>query len=356
MSGEPFDDPIAELHAFLLDARPAARDSLPSVREPGATGPGPDVERLRSAYLDLLKLSLCDLTGTTTVSVGAIRNSGTLASRTLRDDDRKLRAIGLDWPLQGLTMTGLHRLADLQACVEQIVRDGVEGDLIEAGAWRGGSSILMRATLDSLGERGREVWVADSFQGFAADDAVGDVDLGPNDFLAIPLEEVRANFARFGLDSGVRFVPGFFKDTLPSLSDGRWALVRMDGDTYHATMTTLESLYPGLAPGGHLIIDDYLLIDDCKRAVDDFRERHGITEPLEEIDWSAARWRRGDDRRIEPPPRSAEPGTPRAPVERDSARQEVPTVRELQLEREVAELRKRVGAGRARWRPRLFSR
>ena len=70
MSGEPFDDPIAELHAFLLDARPAARDSLPSVPEPGATGPGPDVEQLRSAYLDLLKLCLCDLAGTTTVLGG----------------------------------------------------------------------------------------------------------------------------------------------------------------------------------------------------------------------------------------------------------------------------------------------
>ena len=54
-------------------------------------------------------------------------------------------------------MVGLNRLDDLQACVESVVRDGVEGDLIEAGTWRGGASILMRATLDSLGATDRTV-------------------------------------------------------------------------------------------------------------------------------------------------------------------------------------------------------
>ena len=356
MSGEPSEDPIASLHGFLLDARPAARDSMATVRDARASAPGVDVERTRAAYLELLKLCLCDLAGTTTVSVGALRSGGT-ASRTLRGDDRKIRSIGLDWPLQGLTMVGLQRLDDLQSCVEQVVRDGVEGDLIEAGAWRGGASILMRATLDTVGERGRDVWVADSFQGFAPDDAVGEVDLGTNDFLAVPLEEVRANFARFGLESGVRFVPGYFEETLPALAGARWAVVRLDGDTYEATMTTLESLYPGLSPGGHLIVDDYLLLDDCRQAVDDFRARHGITEPVEEIDWNSVRWRRESDQPIEPPRRESGPAkTSRAPAERDSEPRDVPTVRELQLEREVAELRGRLGDEKPGWRTRLFSR
>ncbi len=115
--------------------------------------------------------------------------------------------------MQGLTMVGLNRLDDLQACVEAVVRDGVAGDLIEAGAWRGGASILMRATLDSLGARDRTVYVADSFQGFPAADDQGH--LNATDFLAVPLEEVEANFARLGLEAGVRFVPGFFAETLP---------------------------------------------------------------------------------------------------------------------------------------------
>ena len=70
--------------------------------------------------------------------------------------------------------------------------DGVEGDLIEAGAWRGGAALLMRATLDTLGDT-RTVWVADSFAGFPADERAeaGEPALSAYDFLAAPLEEVR---------------------------------------------------------------------------------------------------------------------------------------------------------------------
>ena len=56
-----------------------------------------------------------------------------------------------------------------------------------------------------------------------------------------------------------------------------------------------RSLYPTLEVGGYMIIDDYLPLDDCRRAVDDFRAEHGITEPIEPIDWSGARWRRESD-------------------------------------------------------------
>jgi O-methyltransferase len=152
-------------------------------------------------------------------------------------------------------MIGLSRLDDLQRCVESAVRDGVEGDLIEAGAWRGGASILIRATLDSLGAGDRTVWVADSFQGFPAPDAEGypadsERDLHTIDFLAVPLDEVRAHFARFGLDRGVNFVPGFFQETLPKLRGRRWSLVRLDGDTYESTWIALEALYRGVPAGG----------------------------------------------------------------------------------------------------------
>lgn len=278
----------------------AARAGLAGAREPDAVGPGPQTETLRTAYLDVLKLGLCDLTGTTTVSVGALPD-GTVVSRELSGYQLRLRAAGMDWPLQGLTMTGLSRLDDLQACVESVVGDGVEGDLIEAGAWRGGASILMRATLDSLGDE-RSVWVADSFEGFNAsiDDRSDQSPLSAFDFLAVNVDDVKANFARFGLQQRVRFLPGFFADTLPDLSDRRWAIVRLDGDTYEATQVALRSLYPGLAPGGYLIVDDYGAFDECREAVDEFRRELGITEPLESVDWTCVRWRRQSDAIAEP--------------------------------------------------------
>jgi len=295
---------------------------------------------MRDAFLELLKLCLCDLAGAATVSVG--RNTdGTVMSRELTGDQLRLRSAGMDWPSHGLTMVGLRRLDDLQACVESVVREGIEGDLIEAGAWRGGASILMRATLDSLGAADRTVWVADSFEGFPLGEDEED-DLGVFDFLAVPLEEVRANFARFGLDRGTRFVEGFFDETLPQLTGRSWSLVRLDADTYETTQLALRCLYPGLAVGGFLIVDDYGALDECSAAVEDFRREHRITEPLEKIDWTGVRWRRESKELLAAD--GVIPTVPRSPARRAtrSERPQVPTIEEMKLTAELDDLRERL--------------
>ncbi len=326
---------------------------LEAARDPHARRPRPEAEALRLAYLDVLKLCLCDLGGTRTTSVTRTF-SGEVMSRELEGDQLRFRTAGMDWPLHGLTMVGLARLDDLQACVEQLVRDQVPGDLIEAGSWRGGASILTRATLDSLGADDRTLWVADSFQGFPPAEAEGDgydlrVDLAGVDFLAAPLDEVKQSFARFGVSDGVAFVPGFFEDTLPTMKGRRWSMVRLDGDTYEATWLSLEILYPGLQEGGFLIVDDYLQIEPCRKAVDEFRRAHGINEPLEEVDWSGARWRRETppDPAPEMPlePASADHRPPIDPVPRSPVT--VPTISEVELRHELEHLQVRLVAAEA---------
>jgi O-methyltransferase len=324
--------PSPEPHPGLTGARPAR-----------AVGPGADPEALRRAYLDLLKLAVCDLAGATTMSVGRFEG-GVAASRELAGDGLRLRAAGMDWPLQGLTMVGLGRLDDLQSCVETIVRDGVEGDLIEAGSWRGGASIVMRATLDTLGDAERTVYLADSFEGFPEpDDPERTQDEWVAiDYLAVPQDEVQQNFERLGVDRGVTFVPGFFADTMPRLRGRRWALARLDGDTYESTRVALDALYPGVASGGYVVVDDYGALDECRQAVDEFRSEHGIEEPLEEVDWTGVRWRRetepsneaaADDEPFEQPARTH--GA--APARRPEAH--VPTNHELGLRQELEALR-----------------
>jgi O-methyltransferase len=321
------------------------REYLESARLPAAAGPGRSPEELRTAYLDLLKLCLTDLAGTGTTSVGALPDGGVVA-RELHGDGRKLRSAGMDWPLHGLTMVGLRRLDDLQTCVESVVADDVEGDLIEAGAWRGGASILMRATLDTLGDA-RTVWVADSFEGFAGEESDPDAAvLSAFDFLAAPVDDVRESFERFGCAGGVELVPGYFDDTLPALTGRRWATVRLDADTYEATRQALACLYPGLARGGYLIVDDYASFEGCRRAVDEFRAEHGIEEPLEEVDFTCARWRRTSEAGSDVAPAPAS-GPPRQRQPRPRGDGHVPTARELDLERELAELRRRLEAAEA---------
>lgn len=333
-------------HEFLLGGMPEARAGLDAAPEPKAVGAAADADALRAAYLELLKLALCDLAGAGTTSVGAMPGKGVVSSE-LQGRDRRLRSAGIDWPLHGLTMVGLARLADLQSCVETVVRDRVPGDLIEAGVWRGGASILMRAVLDALGSTDRIVVVADSFEGFP------DIDAAESDgvdysyeFLVAALDDVRDNFARFGYERGVDFVPGFFEETLPQLTDRTFAVVRLDGDSYSATNVGLHSLYPALSPGGYMIIDDYGVVEGCRRAVDDFRSEYGITEPIEQVDWVSVRWRREGTDPLEVSPASpvaqASGATGGARRSNHSRRSEIPTLRELELAEEIGDLKARL--------------
>jgi hypothetical protein len=317
-----------------------------TTREPVALSPGAAEDQNRRAYLSLLKLALTDLAGPRTRAVHS-NPEGVLFTRELEAEELKYRAAGIDWPVNGLTMTGLSRLDDLQDCVESVVEEGIPGDMIEAGAWRGGSSILMRATLDSLGDSGRTVWLADSFNGFPAPDREAypednnlnfNLNLSQEDFLAVPVEEVRGHFERFGLSDGIEFVEGYFEDTMPGLEGGRWSVVRLDGDTYESTLLSLRALYPGLEKGGYLILDDYGFLPECRKAAEDFRRENDITEEISAIDWTGARWRK----QTEASNVAGQPALTRGEgtagskrvVQRQS-RLSIPTLRERQLQIEL---------------------
>jgi O-methyltransferase len=206
---------------------------------------------------------------------------------------------GRTWPEFAHTMIGYARLDNIEACVRTALEEGVPGDLIETGVWRGGACIFMRAILAAYGVTDRTVWVADSFRGLPPPDLEkapqdkGD-NLHKHAALAVSLSQVQANFRSYGLlDDQVRFLEGWFRDTLPSAPVQRLAVARLDGDMYESTMDALESLYPKLSPGGFLIVDDYNDREPCKQAVQDYRKRHGIVEKIVDIDWSGAFWRRG---------------------------------------------------------------
>jgi O-methyltransferase len=209
-----------------------------------------------------------------------------------------VRQHGQDWPVSAETMIGEIRLANVRECLEAVLRDGVPGDLIEAGVWRGGACVFMRGILAAHGASDRRVWVADSFAGLPEpDESAFPVDAGnrlhEQQYLAVSEDEVRETFERYGLlDDQVRFLPGWFRDTLPAIGDERFAVVRLDGDMYESTMVALEHLYPLLSVGGYLIVDDYGALPICKQAVDDYRERHGIGEPIAKVDWTGAYWRK----------------------------------------------------------------
>lgn len=206
---------------------------------------------------------------------------------------------GLDYTADAETMIGMRRLENLQFCVTDVIRRGVPGDLLEAGVWRGGASIFMRAVLYAYGVTDRVVWLADSFQGvpkpnadsYPADEGDPCWRLGA---LAVEAETVRANFKRYDLlDSQVRFLEGWFRETLPSAPIDRLAVIRLDGDLYESTMDTLRALYHKVSVGGYVIVDDYSNeVLGCRQAVDDFRADHRVSAPIHAVDWTGVYWQR----------------------------------------------------------------
>jgi O-methyltransferase/8-demethyl-8-(2,3-dimethoxy-alpha-L-rhamnosyl)tetracenomycin-C 4'-O-methyltransferase len=212
--------------------------------------------------------------------------------------DRQARMLGRDWPLRAHSMIGKARMDNLRALAERAIRERIPGDFIETGVWRGGACIFLRGLLAAHGVEDRLVWCADSFEGLPKPDAErypADAGDPHHTFapLAVSLDEVKANFAHYGLlDDRVRFLKGWFKDTLPSAPIERIALLRLDGDMYESTMDALKTLYRKVSIGGFVIVDDYGAVAGCRQAVADFRAEHGIADPIQDIDGIGAWWTR----------------------------------------------------------------
>ncbi len=261
--------------------RPAARPVVGAVAAPDPT----ELDRARGLYLGMMQKCL----------INTIYEDASAWPQPAAPFDATRRRLGNDWPSQAHSMIGQERMFNLRCLCEYAVVHRVPGDFIETGAWRGGASIMMRAVLAAYGIADRRVWVADSFAGLPRPDAERyPLDAGNNLHsaaqLAVSLEEVRGNFSRYDLlDDQVRFLKGWFKDTLHVAPIGALAVLRLDGDMYESTMDALVALYHKVSPGGFIIIDDYVL-EMCRAAVEDFRAAQGIREPIQQIDGSGVFW------------------------------------------------------------------
>jgi O-methyltransferase len=195
------------------------------------------------------------------------------------------------------SMIGRKRMDNIQYCIERIMEEDVPGDFIETGVWRGGATIFMRGMLAAYGIKGRTVWVADSFEGVPPPTHPQDegiyLDKVGLPVLAVSMEKVKRLFNRYDLlDDQVRFLQGWFKDTLPNAPIERLSLLRLDGDLYESTMDALNALYDKVSVGGYIIVDDYNAVEACRVAVQEFRQNRQIEDDLFTIDVVSVFWRK----------------------------------------------------------------
>jgi hypothetical protein len=249
------------------------------------------LEKSRALYLDLLKRALLNMIYAVdeVVTMPNGREVSTLEAQTIGR---------MSYRTDAHTMIGMERLTNTQVCVEAALNQGVPGDLMETGVWRGGATILMRGVLKAYDVHDRTVWVADSFAGLPKPDvekypADKHMDLSHIPELAVSVEQVQSHFERYGLlDDQVRFLKGWFRDTLPTAPVQQLAVLRLDGDLYESTMDALTSLYPKVSVGGYVIVDDYGAYPACRQAVHDYLDARGLQAEIIPVDWTGVYWQK----------------------------------------------------------------
>lgn len=208
------------------------------------------------------------------------------------------RRAGLSWLGEGsigflpYASLGRTRLDHLERCLDVIRAESVPGDLVECNTGRGGSAIFLRGYLAAHELPERTVWISDEFRATPAPAReAARVDESMTD-LQGDLNLVRDAFERFDLlDGRVRFLQGSIGATLPGAALENVALLRLGAGIGADADAALEDVYPKLSLGGFVVVDDNT-DPACARAVTTFRERHGISAPVEAVDWSAIAWRK----------------------------------------------------------------
>lgn len=202
-------------------------------------------------------------------------------------------------------------LTALRLLAEQVLRNKVKGDFLEAGVFRGGMSVILRGVLvahessERASGRQRRVIAADSFEGIPEG-----VELGMNldEVLVamehdddVPLsaakiansdwtrrfkagdEHLKSHLRRFGMyDNRTVMLRGYFNESLhgdvagrifrSGSENGKIALLRIDCDAFESVTDVLEALYDRVPQGGIVIVDDMHVVA-VQRAVLSFRNR-----------------------------------------------------------------------------------
>jgi hypothetical protein len=192
------------------------------------------------------------------------------------------------------TMTSTERIHALVYAVRHVVRNRIAGDMVECGVWKGGSVMAMALTLLQLGERDRSLYLFDTFSGMTPPSDV-DVDYQGQQAQVI-LDAVRCEASQQEVENAVfstgydrekiHFVPGRVEETIPAYAPESIALLRLDTDWYESTQHELVHLFPRLARGGVIIIDDYGHWRGARQAVDEYIAQRQIPLLLHRIDYT----------------------------------------------------------------------
>jgi hypothetical protein len=200
------------------------------------------------------------------------------------------------------TMTSPERMYSLFKAVEYVVKNNIQGDFVECGVWRGGSSMMIALALQHFSASDRKIYLYDTFEGMSAptehdkrfDGFTAEAELAQSDkavatsvWCVADLNDVQQNMRLTAYPfANLHFVQGKVEDTIPQTLPSGIALLRLDTDWYASTYHELVHLYPLLAQNAPLIIDDYGHWQGAREAVDTYFKEKNLTVLLNRIDYT----------------------------------------------------------------------
>jgi len=182
------------------------------------------------------------------------------------------------------TMTSVERMYMLYKSIEYIANNKIEGDFVECGVWKGGSSMMAALALKKFGAVQKKMYLYDTFEGMSEPtvkdisfnnekmiDSWGTFSREEKIFCLSPIDEVKSNLAKTGYDPHYLFyIQGKVEDTIPATMPDKISLLRLDTDWYESTKHEMLHLYPHLVNKGVLILDDYGHWKGAREAVDEY--------------------------------------------------------------------------------------
>jgi O-methyltransferase len=198
------------------------------------------------------------------------------------------------------TLTSIPLMFSAWSAVRYLVENDLPGDIVECGVWRGGTMMLIAKALIAMNDVSRDLYLYDTFEwswedlsqsdGMVLDSGVSwlgvnSTQTAPVMATGVDIDDVRQHLLSTGYPSErAHFVKGLVQETIPAIAPERIALLRLDTDFYESTRHELIHLYPNLAKGGVLIIDDYGKLRGATEAVDEYFRSRGEHPLLHRVD------------------------------------------------------------------------
>ncbi len=168
------------------------------------------------------------------------------------------------------------RLYNLWLQIKRLQENKIEGAFAEVGVYKGETAKIIHHS-----DVSRELFLFDTFTGFNNNDLElennTDKKYNIKNFSDTSSKEV--DMFINSTNDNLKYVKGYFPDTLTKEHDIAYALVNLDADLYKPTKDSLDYFYPRLSKSGVIIVHDYNHTwDGNRKAVDDFiSENKGLS-------------------------------------------------------------------------------